>query len=177
MSCTRPDLSYCVTRLSQHLSKPDNSDWTMLKRVFRYIKHSIDYKLTFHKSSNDLRISAYSDADWASTKDDRRSITGYYISLNEDGPPICWKSKKQASVALSTCEAECMALSITCQETIFIKQLLTDIMPKNYEPTIIQSDNQGAIALIKNPVNRSRAKHIDIRYHFVRDCYNSKNRS
>ena len=171
MSCTRPDLTYCVTRLAQHLSKPDSSEWIMLKHVFRYIKHTIEYKLTFHKSTNELRISAYNDADWASSKEDRRSITGYYISLNEEGPPISWKSKKQASVALSTCEAEYMALSITCQESIFIRQLLTDIMPKNYEPTIIRSDNQGAIALIKNPMNRSRSKHIDIRYHFIRDCY------
>ena len=142
----------------------------MLKHVFHYIKHTIEYKLAFHKSTNELRMSAYSDADWASSKDHRRSITGYYISFYEEGPPISWKSKKQASVALSTCEAEYMALSITCQETIFIRQLLTDIMPKKYEPAIIRSDNQGAIALIKNPVKRSRSKHIDIRYHFIRDC-------
>ena len=95
----------------------------------RYIKHSIDYKLTFHKSSNELRISAYSDADWASSKDDRRSITRYYISLNEEGPPIAWKSKKQAYVALSTCEAEYMALSITFKTATRTIALLLTMYP------------------------------------------------
>ena len=171
MTCTRPDLSYCVTKLSQHLSKPDSGDWIMLKHVFRYIKQTVDYKLTFRKSEKELRIHAYCDADWASSIDDRRSTTGYYISLNEEGLPISWKSKKQSSVALSTCKAEYMALSITCQETMFLTQLLTDIMPKNIKPAIIRSDNQGAIALIKNPVNQKRSKPIDIRYHFIRDCY------
>ena len=113
MTCTRPDLSYCITKLSQHLSKPQPSDWIMLKHVFRYIKHTVDYRLTFRKSSTDLRLLAYCDADWATSLDDRHSISGYCISLNEEAAPISWKSRKQASVALSTCEAEYMSLSIT----------------------------------------------------------------
>ena len=150
MTCTRPDLSYCITKLSQHLSKPEPSDWIMLKHVFRYISNTVNYKLTF---------------------DDRRSISGYCLSLKEGGPPISWKSKKQASVALSTCEAEYMSLSITCQEAIYLTRLLTEHTRQQFAPTVMKSDNQGAIALIKNPVKHMKSKHIDIRYHFVRECY------
>eukprot|EP00111_Clytia_hemisphaerica_P024515 TCONS_00072274-protein len=105
MTCTRPDLSYCITKLSQHLSNPTPGDWIMLKHVFRYVKGTVDYKLKFHKSKKGLRLNAFSDADWASSTDDRRSITGYCTNLNEHGPIKSWKSKKQPSVALSTCEA------------------------------------------------------------------------
>ena len=171
MTCTCPDLSYCITKLSQHLSKPEPSDWIMLKHVFRYISNTVNYKLTFRKTEGNFRLFAYCDADWASSLDDRRSISGYCLSLKEEGPPISWKSKKQASVALSTCEAEYMSLSITCQEAIYLTRLLTELTSQQFAPTVMTSDNQGAIALIKNPVKHMKAKHIDIRYHFVRECY------
>ena len=171
MTCTRPDLAYTVTKLSQHLSCPTSADWAMLKHVFRYIKQSVAYKLTFTKSSN-LKINAFCDADWASSLQDRHSISGYVISLNENGPPISWKSKKQSSVALSTCEAEYMALSLTCQEAVYLTRLLNELLPTNLPPVIIKNDNQGALALVKNPVKHTKSKHIDIRYHYVRECYN-----
>ena len=173
MTSTRPDLSYCITKLSQHLAKPQKGDWIMLKHVFRYIKQTIDYGLTYRKSESDLKLLAYCDADWGAAVEDRRSISGYCISLTESGPPISWKSRKQTSVALSTCEAEYMSISITCQEIIYLTQLLRDIEPSREPiPAIIRNDNQGAIALVKNPVKHTRSKHIDIRYHFIRDCYN-----
>ena len=171
MTCTRPDLAFTVTKLSQHLSCPTSADWAMLKHVFRYIKHTVAYKLTFTKSTN-LRINAFCDADWASSLQDRHSISGYVISLSESGPPISWKSKKQSSVALSTCEAEYMALSITCQETVYLTRLLNELLPSKLQPAIIKNDNQGALALVKNPVKHIKSKHIDIRYHYVRECFN-----
>ena len=172
MVCTRPDLCYVVTKLSQHLSKPTSSDWVILKHVFQYIKGTIDYGLTFRKS--DLNLFAFCDADWASTLDNRRSISGYCFMLSANGPAISWKSKKQKSVALSTCEAEYMALSATCQEVAYLCRLLKDIVKRDFEPVTIKNDNQGAIALCKNPVKHMQSKHIDIRYHFVRDYYQSK---
>ena len=105
MTCTRPDLSYVVTKLSRHLSCPNKGDWIMLKHVYRYIQGTLKYGLTF-KQSEDFKLSAFCDADWASSSDDRRIITGYCFSLCEKGPAVSWKSTKQASVALSTCEAE-----------------------------------------------------------------------
>ncbi|XP_066926784.1 uncharacterized protein [Clytia hemisphaerica] len=171
MTCTRPDLSFVVTKLSQHLSCPDPGDCAMIKHVFQYVKKTVDRKLTFRKSSTPLRVHAFSDADWATSVEDRRSVTGYSISLNPEGPAVSWKSKKQSSVALSTCEAEYMAISITCQETIYLNRLINELLQSKTQPIIVKNDNQGALALVKNPVKHTKAKHIDIRYHFIRECY------
>ena len=175
-TCTRrkthPDLSYVVTELSQHLSKPTSSDLLMLNHVFRYVKSAVDYHLTFRKGENDLQITAYSDADWASSLDDRHSISGYCASLRVTGPLISWKSRKQSSVALSTCEAEYISLSATCQEVSYLVQLLKDVLDHDFQPDALM--NQGAIALVKNPIGHMRSRHIDIRYHYVRECFKRK---
>ena len=171
MICTRPDLSYVVTKLSQHLSKPTSGDLLMLNHVFRYVKSTVDYHLTFRKGGNDLQITAYCDADWASSLDDRHSISGYCTSLRETGPYISWKSRKQSSVALSTCEPEYISLSATCQEISYLVQLLKDVLDHDFQPAALMNDNQGAIALVKNPTGHMRSKHIDIRYHYVRECF------
>ena len=170
MTCTRPDLSYVVTILSQHLSKPNSADWTMINHVFRYIKYTLDYCLTFRKD-DELKLYAYCDADWASSFEDRHSISGYCFSLSKNGPVISWKSRKQASIALSTCEAEYMAISAACQEMSYLSKLLKELLQINFEPVNLRNDNHGAIALVKNPIKHMKSKHIDIRYHFVREFY------
>ena len=169
MTGTRPDLSFIVTKLSQRLSNPGKGEWILIKQVLRYIKGTLDYKLSFSKSKNGLKLVAYSDSDWASSEDDRRSVTGYYFSLNEDGPAVSWKTRKQPTVALSTCEAEYMALSSTVQEAVYLNQVLVDLKQNSYEPILINEDNQGTIAMVKNPVKHNRSKHIDIKFHFIRD--------
>ena len=153
---------------------PTQVDFTMLKHVFRYISGTVDYRLTFKKSKNGLKLQAYSDSDWASSPD-RRSTTGYYFTLSSVGPALSWKSKKQQTVALSSCEAEYMALCATSKEAIFLSNVLKDIntvvkMPGEQRPVPIHVDNQGAIDLAKNPVHHERSKHIDIIYHFSREC-------
>ena len=95
---------------------------------------------------------------------DRRSTTGYCISLSQFGPLISWKTKRQATVALSTCEAEYMALAATIQECMYLLQLLQGIDSSQYRQPRVYEDNQGAIALAKNPVQRQRCKHVDIKY-------------
>ena len=87
---------------------------------------------------------SYSDADWASTTDDRRSTSGYCFSLNKAGPLISWKSRKQPTVALSSCEAEYIALAAAVQEGLYLTQLLSDI-DEVYGPVVIFEDNQGII--------------------------------
>ena len=173
-TCTRPDLSWVVSKLSQHLSNPTEIDFTMLKHVFRYISGTVDDRLKFKKSRNGLKLQAYSDSDWASSAG-RRSTTGYYFSLSPVGPALSWKSKKQQTVPLSSCEAEYMALCATSKEAIFLSNVLNDIstvvkMPGEHRPVPVHVDNQGAIALAKNPVHHERSKHIDILYHFSREC-------
>lgn len=168
MTSTRPDLSFVVSKLSQYLSEPKKQHWVAAKHVLRYLKCTVDQELCFRKQDVDLKLVAYSDADWAADQNDRRSVTGYCFSLSETGPVVSWKSKKQPTVALSTCEAEYMALSATTQESMYLVNLLKGMDTLNFTPVNIFEDNQGAIALSKNPVTRQRCKHIDIRYHFVR---------
>ena len=172
MTCTRPDLSWVVSKLSQNVSKPTNADLVMLKHVFRYILGSIDSRLTFRKSKSGLLLSGYCDSDWGSSAD-RRSMSGYCFSLNPEGPVISWKTKKQETVALSTCEAEYMAGCLASQEAIYLSNLFRDMdvcSPKTERvPVLLHVDNQGAMDLARNPVNHKRSKHISIKYHFIRE--------
>ncbi len=171
-TCTRPDLSYVVSKLSQYLSEPTIEQWTTVKHVLRYLKGTKGKLLCYRKSDDGLALGleAFSDANWAEHETDRRSTTGYCVSLNRNGPLITWKSKRQSTVALSTCEAEYMALAATVQECMYLIQLLKGVDGSHYMQPQIYEDNQGAIALAKNPAQRQRCKHVDIKYHFVRSA-------
>ena len=139
----------------------------MLKHVFRYVKHTVDCCLTFCKEDSDLQLSAYCDADWASSLEDRHSISSYCTSLHETRPPISWKSRKRSSVALSTCEAEFIFLSAACQEISYLVQLLKDVLSHDFEPAPLMNDNQGApLHSLRTHVGHMRSKHVDIRYHY-----------
>ena len=142
----------------------------MVKHVLRYIKGTIGRKLSFTKSSNGLELQGFSDSDWGSSSN-RRSTTGYLFYLNGDGGAISWKSRKQPTVALSTCEAEYMALVATTQEALFLKTLVKDFGLSCSEPIQLYGDNQGAISLVKNPVTHEKSKHIDIKFHFIREKF------
>ena len=173
MTCTRPDISWTVTRLSQKLEDPGPVEWVMLRHVLRYLKGTMNNGLVYRKSSHGLSLTGFSDSDWASCSEDRRSTTGYYFSLNPAGPPISWKSRKQPTVALSSCEAEYMAFTECVQEASFLQMLLSEMIPIS-KTTSIHGDNQGAIALVKNPIISNRSKHIDIKHHFIREKFASK---
>ena len=174
MTCTRPDLSYIVTRLSQYLEKPCKSHWVGAKQVLRYLKGTLDYGLVYRKCSEGLKLVGYSDADWASNSEDRRSVSGYCFGLSRGGGLISWKSRKQPTVSLSSCEAEYVALASAVQEMLFLKQLIKGVnLFKGNEPIVLFEDNQSAIALAKNPVKHQRVKHIDIKYHFIREVVKS----
>ena len=167
MTCTRPDICFVVTKLSQYLSKPMVSHVTMAKHVLRYLKGTIDQSLIFKKSSNSLNLTGFCDADWAKSND-RRSITGCCFTLSPNGPSISWKSRKQQVVALSTCEAEYMALTAATQESKFLIKLVNSMLSCDLSDSVkLYCDNQGAMALAKNPVQHQRSKHIDIKFHFV----------
>ncbi len=160
-TCTRPDLRFVVSELSQYSTRPTVEQWNTVKHVLRYLKGTQNKELCYRKGANENLINAYSDADWAADVTDRRSTTGYCISLNKNGPLVSWKTKRQPTVALSTCEAEYMALAATVQECLYLEQLLQNIDGLKYESKVYE-DNQGAIALAKNPVYRQRCKHMDI---------------
>ena len=113
-------------------------------------------------------MTGYYDSDWAFSDESRPSTTGYCFTLNKYCSAISWKSRQQPTVSLSSTEAEYMGLT---QEALYLKQRCKEIDPKFVitEPIIIYEDNQGAIALVENPVHHQRTKHIDIRFHFIID--------
>ena len=167
---TRPDLSVSIGILSQFMANPSKEHWSGVKRVLRYIKGTMNMGLIYRKS-NDFNLHGFSDADWAGDEMTRKSMSGYVFKLGDS--TISWGSKKQSVVALSTTEAEYIALSLACQEAVWLRNLLGDFK-HNQGETIIYEDNQGAITLSKNPSNHSRTKHIDIKYHYVRDLITRK---
>lgn len=124
ITCTRPDLSWVVSKLSQHLAEPKQQHWVAAKHLLRYLRGTIDQELHYRKCVESLQLEEYSDADWAADKNDRRSTTGYCFSLTERGPVISWKSRNQPTVAQPTCKAEYMALAATTQESMYLVQLL-----------------------------------------------------
>jgi len=114
----------------------------------------------------------FSDADWAGDPGDRKSTSGYIFQIS--GASVSWRSKKQTCVALSTAEAEYIALASAAQEAAWIRQLTTDMRSGPTGATVIFEDNQSAISMVKNPQYHGRAKHIDIKYHLIRDLFGSE---
>ena len=168
---TRPDIAIAVNMLSQFMSNPANVHWKAVKRVLRYIKGTLDYGILF-SGSKEIVLSGYSDSDWASDVDSRKSYSAYIFQLC--GGPISWRCKKQSIVALSSTEAEYVALSMASQESIWLRRLLSGIGFKQTNATTIKEDNQGAICLSKNPTEHPRTKHVDIRHHFIRQMIEIK---
>ena len=156
--CTRPDLSYSVGVLCQFMSKPGTDHWVALKRMLRYIKGSLNLGLVFH-SCDDFKLYGLSDAG---DESDRKSYSGYLFRTG--GASISRKSSKQSVVALSTAEAEYIALCSATQHTIWLKNLLTELLIQ-CNVIVIYEDNQGTIELAKNPKHNPRTKHIDLKCH------------
>ena len=162
---TRPDLAVATSNVARYCENPGLRHWSAVKRIFRYLKGTLAWGLLFNPT--DSTLVGYSDADWAGDLDSRRSTTGYLFTIG--GVPVSWKSKKQATVALSTAEAEYMPISAATQEASWLRRFLANFGFDQNRATVIFEDNQGCIALAKNPVAHERTKHIDIRYHFVRE--------
>ena len=171
MTCTRPDLSLVVTKLSQHLADPSQADFTMVKHVFRYIRGTLSNKLSFSKT--ELQLIGFTDSDWTSSRDDRKSTSGHCFMMNPTGPVFLWKLRKQPTVVLSSCESEYVLLCAGMQEAVYLKRLLEELCQVSYSAIPVHCDNQGTIALSKNFTHHDRSKHIDIKYPFCRECVSS----
>lgn len=165
MVATRPDLAFPVSVVSQHMSKYGPMHWAAVKRVMRYLQGTL--KLELQLGGANLLLRGYCDADWAGDEGDRRFTTGYVFMLGVGA--ISWNSKRQPTIALSTTEAEYMAMSQCTKEAIWLRQLLADVGFVQQGGTQVLCDNQGAIALAKNPTHYSRTKHIDVQHHFIRE--------
>ena len=168
---TRPDISYAVSNISKFSSKPSKQHWQAVKRIFRYLNGTIDYGILYEKE----KISecfGYSDADWAGDQTDRKSTSGHCFTIGSG--IVTWKSNKQTCVALSTAEAEYVALSSAAQEAVWMQKLLQEIKFAKAEPILIYEDNQSAIGLAKSSRHHVKSKHIDIKYNFIRSQVEEK---
>lgn len=169
--CSRPDISYAVSVVSSFSSDPGSAHWTAAKRILRYLKGTKDHKLVY-RADPEQDFQGYSDADWANDVETRRSISGYVFM--QSGGAVSWSSKRQSTVALSTTEAEYMALSSATQEAAWWRGFRQELHGAEM-PVPIKCDNKSAINLAEKDVGySSRSKHIDIRHHYVREQLASK---
>jgi hypothetical protein len=169
---TRPDVAYAVQSMGRHLQGSNESHFAAGKRILRYIQGTKDLGLTYTATAKGSILEGFADSDWASDKDTRRSVTAYVFMLG--GAAVSWASRLQPAVALSSAESEYMAASAAAQEAIHLRALLASLGFPQEDPTVIWDDSQGCIAMSKNPIQHKRTKHIDIRYHFVREAVERK---
>ena len=165
---TRPDLTYSVSYLSKFMDKPSSEHLAAAKRILRYLKGTVNYGLLYNRGDRDLKITGYNDRDFAGGINDRKSTSGQIFFMG--GLPITWNSVKQRVVALSTCEAEYIAVSSADCQSLWISRLISELMSVKKNLVKILVDNKSALELTRNPVHHSRIKHIDTRHHFIRDC-------
>ncbi|XP_061376199.1 uncharacterized mitochondrial protein AtMg00810-like [Gastrolobium bilobum] len=166
LTCTRPDLCLSVGIISRFMEDPRYTHWKAAKRILRYVKGTISQGLHYSKSDK-YKLTGYSDSDWCRDVDDRKSTAGYVFFMGNTA--FTWVSKKEPIVTLSTCEAEYVAASWCVCHAIWLRNLLSKLEQGQVGATEIQVDNKSAVELAKNPVNHERSKHIDVRFHFIRD--------
>ncbi|KAG8501441.1 hypothetical protein CXB51_003771 [Gossypium anomalum] len=164
MVCSRPDLSYAVSAVSRYMANPGKEHWKAVQWILRYLRGTTDVCLQFGRTEDG--VIGYVDADFAGDLDRRRSLTGYVFTIG--GCAISWKATLQTTVALSTTEAEYMAITEACKEAIWLKGLFSELN-EDLQISTVFCDSQSAIFLTKDQMFHERTKHIDVRYHFVRD--------
>ncbi|XP_047257522.1 secreted RxLR effector protein 161-like [Capsicum annuum] len=145
---------------------PTKQHFGAAKKVLRYVAGTVDFGIWYSKVVDFIFI-GYSDSDWAGSIDNRKSTSENVFSLGSGA--ISWSLKKQDVVALSSSEAKYVAVTSTACQVIWLRRLLIEIFYRQKDATKIFCDNKATIAMTKNLAFHSRPKHIDIRYHFIRD--------
>jgi histone deacetylase 1/2 len=166
LTLTRPDISFAVNKVCQFLHAPTTVHWAAVKMILRYLKQSTKLGVKISKSSS-LRVSAFSNADWAGCLDDRRSTRGFAVFWGTN--LVSWSARKQATVSRSSTEAEYKALANATTKVMWIQTLLMELGVRTPRATKLWCDNLGAKYLSANPVFHARTKHIEVDYHFVRE--------
>ncbi|KAM7469095.1 hypothetical protein LguiA_007278 [Lonicera macranthoides] len=169
MVCTRPDIAQAVSIVSRFMANPGKQHWNAVKWILRYLQGTKNKGLVYQRTEGSI-ICGYVDSDYAGDLDKRRSTTGYVFTFS--GGPISWRSMLQGVVALSTTEAEYIAATEAVKEALWLRGLIGDLgmVQENVD---VYCDSQSAIHLAKNQVHHGRTKHIDVRFHFIREIIES----
>ena len=167
---TRPDIAFAVTKLAQYAANPSQDHLDKALYICRYLVGTQKYQLTYNGKTGQ-GLMACADSDWASDPTQRRSQTGFYLKLANG--LISWTSRAQKTVALSSTEAENMAILDCSRQVVWIHTLLGEL---GYQlaPVPICGDNQGAIFIASNPITEKRSKHINIHFHYIREVIKKK---
>jgi hypothetical protein len=150
------------------MEEPATDHWAAVKHLLRYIAGTLHYGCKYKRSTGEPLLLGYSDADFAGDVDDRKSTSGMIFRFK--GNTICWQSQKQKVVALSSCEAEYMGATAAACQGVWLQRMIGDLLGGTGAAATLLIDNQSAIQLCKNPVYHDRTKHIDTRFHYIREC-------
>lgn len=166
---TRPDIAYAVGIVSHYMEAPTSQHMAAVKHILRYVSGTVGYGCCYKwHDALEPELVGYSDSDLAGDVDDRKSTSGMVFYLGAS--LITWASQKQKIVALSSCEAEYIAAATAACQGMWLSRLLGDLTGAKPKRVKLMVDNKSAIALCKNPVHHDRSKHINTRYHFIREC-------
>ncbi|CAL9238501.1 unnamed protein product [Arabidopsis halleri] len=165
---SRPDLAYAICLVNRFIAKPGRDRWAAVKWILRYLKGATEVCLTFTRSDH-MNIEGFCDSDYATDRDRSRSVSGYVFQVG--GNTVSWRSSLQHVVALSTTEAEYMALTEAAKEGIWLQKICSEL-GFDSESFKLNCDSQSAICLAKNSVHHDRTKHIATKVHFIRDLVN-----
>ncbi|XP_045831624.1 secreted RxLR effector protein 161-like [Trifolium pratense] len=164
---TRPDLAYSVCLVARFMDRPTEMHVVAIKRIMRYLKGTLTDGIMYNHFTEEMELVGWSDSDYAGDLDDRKSTSGYVFMLGSGA--ISWSSKKQPIVTLYTTEAEYVAASHCACQCIWLKSVLKHLKIGQGNTTMIYCGNSSSIKLSKNPIMHGRCKHIDVRFHFLRN--------
>ena len=166
ITTTRPDIMYAVSFLSRFMAAPKEGHLLAAKRILRYLKGTMNFGI-FYKRSSDNTLKGYTDSDFAGDLDGGKSTSGYVFMMGDGA--VAWSSKKQPIVTLSTTEAEYVAATACACQSIWMREVLNSIEEDLCKCVTVFCDNSSSIKLSKNPVFHGRTKHINVKFHFIRD--------
>lgn len=166
LTATRPDMMFVTCLISRYMARPMEIHLQAAKRVLRYLKGTVNYGIHYRRGE-DGELIAFTDSDYAGDMDDRKSTSGYVFMMGSSA--VSWCSKKQPIVTLSTTEAEFVAAAVCVCQGIWVQRILKEMGQSDKGCMTVMCDNSSMIKLSKNPVMHGRSKHIDVRFHFLRN--------
>jgi uncharacterized protein (DUF1499 family) len=165
---TRPDIAFTVGYVSQFIEIPTTEHLNAVKRILRYIAGTIEFGCHYKHGGKELRLLGYNDTNMGGDIDLKKRTTGVMFYLGSS--PVTWQSQKKKVVVLSSCKAEYITGTTAACQGVWLARLLAELKSERCMPFLLKMDNQSAIALSKNPIFHDWSKHIDVRFHFIREC-------